>query len=89
MRASCLRAAAAAGAVMATTVPPNPSAPRAVVPVQRNILSINPLDIPFAYFSAASERVLTGLTSTGLTLSYLGRGDAAYSTLEGKLRFDT
>lgn len=53
----------------------------------RNVLSINPLGIPFEYFSVEYERALTGLTSLGLTGSYLGWGDGSYSTTEAKLRF--
>jgi hypothetical protein len=87
MRVSCFRAAAAGGAVLASLALANPSAAQAAAPVQRNIFSINPLGIPFEYVSAEFERMLTGLTSIGLTGSYLGWGDAAYSTLEGKLRF--
>jgi hypothetical protein len=54
----------------------------------RNVFSVNPLGIPFEYFSAEYERALTGLTSIGLTGSYVGFIDeGSYSTIEGKLRF--
>lgn len=56
-------------------------------PARRNVLSLNPLGIPFEYFSAEYERQLTSLASLGLTGSYLGWGDGDYSTAEVKLRF--
>lgn len=54
---------------------------------RRNILSLNPLGIPFEYFSLEYERMLSHLASVGLTGSYLGIGDGKYNTLEAKLRF--
>lgn len=56
-------------------------------PARRAVVTINPLGIPFEYFSGEFERVLTGLTTAGLTFSYLGFDDESYSTLEGKVRF--
>jgi hypothetical protein len=51
----------------------------------RNVFTLNPLGIPFEYFSVEYERA-NGLTSLGLTGSYLSN-DESYSTLEGKIRF--
>ncbi|MGQ0647763.1 MAG: hypothetical protein ACT4P7_09320 [Gemmatimonadaceae bacterium] len=56
-------------------------------PSFKNLLSLNPLGIPFEYISAEWERVASGITSFGLTGSYLGFESASYSTLEAKVRF--
>ncbi|MCC6317883.1 MAG: hypothetical protein IT361_09350 [Gemmatimonadaceae bacterium] len=53
----------------------------------RNLLTIDPLGIPFEYFSVEYERMMTGLVSVGLIGSYLGWGDGSFTTLESKLRF--
>ncbi len=56
-------------------------------PVRRNLFTINPLGIPFEYFSGEYERSISGLTSLGLQGSYLNIDDGSYSTVEAKLRF--
>ena len=57
------------------------------VPARRTVITLNPLGIPFEYFSGEFERIVTGLTTVGITGSYLGLDDESYATLEGKLRF--
>jgi len=56
-------------------------------PARRTVITVNPLGIPFEYFSGEFERIMTGLTTAGITVSYLGLDDDSYATLEGKLRF--
>jgi hypothetical protein len=74
---------AVATATSATRVAAQSPAPS----TQRNILTINPLGIPFEYFSAEFERALSGASSLGLTGSYVSIEDVTYSTIEGKYRF--
>ena len=67
---------------------PRAAAAQEPAPARRTLVTINPLGIPFEYFSGEFERVFTGLVSVGATLSYLGAiDDASYGTAEWKLRF--
>lgn len=59
----------------------------AQAPERRNLISLNPLGIPFEYISGEYERMISGLTSFGLQGSYLNFDDGSYSTVEAKLRF--
>ncbi len=59
----------------------------AQVPARRSVLSVNPLGIPFEYFSAELERLTSPLVSFGLQGSYFGPDEGSYTTLEGKMRF--
>lgn len=70
---------------LATVLAAIPAAAQA--PVRRNLLSINPLGIPFEYFSGEYERNVSGLTTFGLQASYLNIDDGSYSTVEAKVRF--
>ena len=57
-------------------------------PVRKSVLTINPLGIPFEYFSGEFEGLLSGLMTVGLTVSYFGGfDDIDYTTAEAKLRF--
>lgn len=55
----------------------------------RNVISINPLGIPFEYIAIEYERMVSPMTSLGFTGSYFGAEwlDGSYSTGEAKLRF--
>lgn len=54
---------------------------------RRNVLSINPLGIPFEWFTLEFEHGTKGPMSFGLAGSYLGVSDGSYSSLDAKLRF--
>jgi hypothetical protein len=56
-------------------------------PVRRNLLSLNPLGIPFEYISGEYEHMMTGLASYGLQGSFLSIDEGTYSTIEAKVRF--
>lgn len=56
-------------------------------PARRTVVTLNPLGFPFEYYSGEFERIVTGLTTVGITASYLDLSDDSYATLEGKLRF--
>ena len=56
-------------------------------PERRNVLSLNPLGIPFEYISGEYERMITGLTTFGLQGSFLSVDEGSYSTMEAKVRF--
>ena len=56
-------------------------------PVRRNLLSINPLGIPFEYISGEYEHMVTGLVSYGIQGSFLSIDEGSYSTVEAKIRF--
>lgn len=72
-------------AALAFTMPVSAQAPVAV-PEWRNVFSINPLGLPFEFFSAEAERKATGIATLGASASYFGLGDAAYLSLDAKLR---
>lgn len=78
---------AAACATAALALAATPSAAQDPAPARRTVITLNPLGIPFEYFSGEFERIVTGLTTVGITGSYLGISDESYATLEGKLRF--
>jgi hypothetical protein len=65
------------------------AAPQAMAqqPVRRNLLSLNPLGIPFEYISGEYEHMITGLASYGLQGSFLSVDQGSYSTVEAKVRF--
>lgn len=53
---------------------------------RRNVLSINPLGIPFEYFSAEYEGTVAGAFTLGGNVSYFSPGDANYTSFELKGR---
>jgi hypothetical protein len=53
---------------------------------RRNVLSINPLGIPFEYFSAEYEGTVAGAFTLGGNVSYFAPGDASYTSFEVKGR---
>ena len=65
------------------------AAPQAAAqaPVRRNLLSLNPLGIPFEYVSGEYEHMISGLASFGLQGSFLSVNEGSYSTIEAKVRF--
>lgn len=76
-----------AGAVLALAALPAAVHAQVAGPQRRSVFSINPLGIPFEYFSAEFERSVTNLASLGVTGSWLDIGDGEYTTAEVKLRF--
>lgn len=74
-------------AMAALILAATPSRAQDPAPARRTVITLNPLGIPFEYFSGEFERIVTGLTTVGITGSYLGFDDESYATLEGKLRF--
>lgn len=55
-------------------------------PGGNTLFTINPLGLPFKYFSTELERKITPLATLGGALSYLDVDDVSYFTLEAKLR---
>jgi hypothetical protein len=53
---------------------------------RRNLLSVNPLGIPFEYFALEYESVVRAPFTLGLGASYLGPDDFTYATVEVKAR---
>lgn len=53
----------------------------------RQMISLNPLGIPFEYLSGEYEVRTSALTTIGVALSYLDLDPERYTTIEGKLRF--
>lgn len=78
---------AAALTIAALVAASTPAHAQDAAPARRTLITVNPLGIPFEYFSGELERILTGLTTAGITVSYLGVDDESYATLEGKVRF--
>jgi hypothetical protein len=78
---------ATAFAIAALVVASSQAYAQDAAPARRTVITLNPLGIPFEYFSGELERIMTGLTTAGITASYLGLSDDSYATLEGKLRF--
>jgi hypothetical protein len=74
--------------VLALALLPFTGAAQDPVPPQRSLITLNPLGIPFEYFSGEFESRLSAIASAGLSVSYLGRsGNDAYMSVEGKFRF--
>lgn len=56
------------------------------VRVGRNVLSINPLGIPFEYVAAEYEGAVAGPYTLGANFSYFSPGDESYTSFEVKGR---
>jgi hypothetical protein len=56
------------------------------IDIRRNVLSINPLGIPFEYVAAEYEGIVSGPVSIGGAFSYFGASDDDYLSLEVKGR---
>ena len=64
----------------------SPAASSSTLRQGRTVLSLNPLGLPFKYVAGELEQKVSGITTVGLAASYLGEGDASYTSLEAKLR---
>lgn len=64
----------------------SPTAASQTIRQRRTLISLNPLGLPFEYVAGELEQKVTGIATIGLAASYLGAGDASYTSLEAKLR---